>query len=893
MTDDIRPLVSYFKSRLASERSITRDLIKATIDNDMISSTLGSPIKKVLLRHLEASFVIVQETGSIVTDNCEPWLVKRKPDIDFFYWNRLRDFLIDEDTLPPNVISRLDSVTDEILDCCGNPANDHKVWDYRGMVIGHVQSGKTTNYSALITKAADAGYKVIVLMAGITNTLRSQTQQRLDEYFIGRRSVYNAQAQSPLRIRHFGDGRNKDPDFGTTRDQDFNRQTAVIGAPFSALREPKIFIIKKNKSVLENLNTWINDQAHGHAVDYPILVIDDEADNASINTSKNPKRTTAINTQIRELLAKFTRSTYVGYTATPFANIFIEPDSQDDMKHEDLFPRHFIKTLDPPSNYSGSYRIFDSKGDLHKSTVRKIEDYVDILPLNHNKDHPLDILPPSLEEAIRVFVLTRAIRFMRGDGQKHATMMINVSRFNDMQARVEDLVYVYLEKLKSAIRLYARDRSALSNAHIADLKSTFEAEFADLDPTFEQILEILNQAATTITVSTVNMRGGKLDYERQSEHGLHVIAIGGLALSRGLTLEGLVTTYILRNVGASDTLMQMARWFGYRPSYEELCRIYLPEDSANHYQHISIAIEELRAEIKSMPASQTPIDFGLKVRQSPTGIRITAANKMRSASELKLAADYAGRYVQGHAIYNDQGKNLEHINAVRSFLDNHCPADRSAIKRPYWSGIYGGAVIKLMERFSFPASVLPLTHIRANDSLLGEYIKDRMSDELADWDVAVTTRLKGGPSENPVQSLLRGRDLYPTRRSAAKVEEGIFRFTGSSNSVGDQNSVKLGLTQKQLDDADILKKKDNVNGRNSYCRVREKPLLIIYTVEIDSDNKDVNIEDYAVSLGFCMPNTEQAFREQTYQVNSVFQQNTNSYFDDQIDEEADRTNEDG
>jgi len=896
--DDMKPVISYFRRKTeARQQQPTREEWIEIIASDPIMGPALDENKRMrLIRHIEHTIGVRQPHGAIVTDNqtYESWLPRRKPDVDFYYWNRLKDYLIDQDILPPNVISTLDSDTDDVLDRSGNPESEKPHWDYRGMVIGNVQSGKTTNYSALITKAADTGYKVIILMAGITNSLRSQTQQRLDEYFIGRRSVLNAQARSPLKIRSFGGLPIKEPVFGTTIEQDFNRPTAeaISGLAFSSLKEPIIFIIKKNKSVLENLNTWINDQAHGQTLDYPVLMIDDEADNASINTSKNPGRTTAINTQIRVLLDKFTRSTYVGYTATPFANIFIEPESQDDLEEEDLFPKHFIKALSPPTNYCGASRIFNPKGDLHKSTVRIVDDYVNILRLKHKKDDPLDILPPSLKEAIRVFVLARTIRHLRGDGKKHCTMMINVSRFNDMQSRVEDLVYIYLEDLKTAMRLYAKSKDPLSNSHLSQLKKTFETEYAAGNVNFTEILDNLHEAAITISVRTVNMRGGKLDYERQSENGLHMIAIGGLALSRGLTLEGLVTTYLLRNVGASDTLMQMARWFGYRTGYEDLCRIYLPLSAANHYKHISVAIEELRAVVQSMPESQTPLDFGLKVRQSPTGIRITAANKMRSATELKLAADYAGRYVQGHAIYNDQKKNLEHIKLVKEFLGTHCSVAEVNTRPPYWTGINVGAIIKLLEYFTFPAEVLPLTPIRGRDSLLGEYIKDRMFGELASWDVAVTTRLKPKNGETPIQSFLEGYDIYPPQRTAADVKGSTYRFTGSSNAVGDQTNVQMGLSEEQKDKADILRK-EKVRGRNSYCRVRKKPLLIIYTVSIPSGKDGVNLKDFAVSLGFCMPETNKEFREQTYQVNSVFRNSTNGYFNDEIEEDADKLNEDG
>ena len=881
----IQPLLAYFKTKLAEERSITREIIFATIDNDRFAAGLTEKEKKQLTRTLEASFVIVQGEGNIISSECLPWLNSRKPDIDFFYWGRLRNFLLSQDILPPNVISTLDTVTDEILDCCGNP-EDGQSWKYRGMVIGHVQSGKTTNYSALITKAADSGYKVIILLAGITNSLRAQTQQRIDEYFIGRKSVFNAAAQDPLKIRNYGDGRNKDPDFGTTRDQDFNRRTAVIGAPFASLKEPKIFVVKKNKSVLENLNTWITDQAHGQMVEYPLLLIDDEADNASINTSSDPGRSTAINTLIRELMAKFSRSSYVGYTATPFANIFIEPDTSREMKHEDLFPRNFIMALESPTNYCGAHRIFSDTGELREKMVVLIDDYVDIFPLKHKKNDPLDCLPPSLEDAVRCFILACAIRFLRGDGQRHCTMMINVSRFNDMQEQVEGLVYDYLERAKSSVAVSAKSSDPLRDNHINSLMETFNREYGDTEIDFTDILKILHNSSSTITVKTVNMRGGKLDYERQQKDGLHVIAIGGLALSRGLTLEGLVTTYLLRNVGASDTLMQMARWFGYRAGYEDLCRIFLPEEAAEHYRHISIAVEELRAEVNFMQESgQTPYDFGLKVRQSPTGIRITAANKMRSASEFRLAADYSGRYVQGHAIYNNQSLNIKHRFLVASFLKQCGEPARTLKKNPYWEGISGRSIAQLLQNFRFPEIVTALTHINGDQSFLSDYLNDRVSNELLDWDITIAARQSSATGIAPVTNLLSGYELFPSERSVAEVDRGNYRFTGATNSAGDPDSVKLGLTKDQINEAKNFEKLPR-DSASRWCRVREKPLLIIYLIGINGTKPECLLKDYCVSLGFCLPVTAQPVREQTYQVNEVFRRTLQPY-EHEVDDDED------
>ena len=394
-------------------------------------------------------FTTTQSLGSSVRSDYRPWLNKRRVSIDFFYWNRLNNFYMSGGQLPPSVVSVLNNVTDEVLDYCGDP-EDQGVWARRGMVMGHVQSGKTTNYAALICKAADAGYKVIILLAGITNSLRAQTQERLDETFIGKVSVFNQTVRAELPITSFGAERF--PAYGTSRDNDFSKSAAATyGVTLSALKEPIIFVTKKNKSTLERLRDWLKDQNRGAIITEPLLLIDDEADNASINTSADPEKATAINRAIRETLALFQRSSYVGYTATPFANIFIDPATDDDMLEDDLFPRNFIKALDPPSNYVGASRVFAADGGLRSSMVRVVSDYQDILPLKHKRDHDLLELPPSMKEAIRVFLMTRAIRMLRGQGNRHCSMMINASRFNDVQDRINGLVYGYLVDIRNSV----------------------------------------------------------------------------------------------------------------------------------------------------------------------------------------------------------------------------------------------------------------------------------------------------------------------------------------------------------------------------------------------------------------------------------------------------------
>ena len=308
MNEDLGDIVAYFRRRLSRIEEVTFDEIREAIESGPFR-TLTDEQKTDVRVILESSFSITQGIGHSVWSDYTPWLQERKSGIDFYYWNRLRDYLLGEEILPPNVISRLDSLSDEILDYCGNP-DDGGTWSRRGMIMGHVQSGKTTNYTALICKAADAGYRiVIILLAGLTNSLRAQTQQRLDETFIGRKSIFRPDiVDDGLSIRNYATQR-RVPFFGTTRDRDFNRSIAQnYGVTLASTNEPTIFITKKHKGTLENLRDWIRDQNQGERVPEPLLLIDDEADNASINTSRDPARSTAINTVIREILKLFDRS---------------------------------------------------------------------------------------------------------------------------------------------------------------------------------------------------------------------------------------------------------------------------------------------------------------------------------------------------------------------------------------------------------------------------------------------------------------------------------------------------------------------------------------------------------------------------------------------------------
>lgn len=922
---DLAAEIAFFKSKI---RNAYADDLKqmASLPPEAIGEVLsGNPFPlspeeiEAIRKHLEYSFSVRQDKGAAILSDYRPWLSERRGEIEFRYWNRLRNFFLGEDVLPENVVSRLDEITDDVLDYCGNPKDEGR-WKRRGMVMGHVQSGKTTNYASLISKAADSGYKIIILLAGMTNSLRKQTQDRMDQNFIGKRSLFNEVRPERMPIMSYCDYRRDDkglhPAFGTTFDQDFQKAVSNFGVSLDNLRDPIIFVTKKNKSILTNLYEWIDSQAPEQQISDPLLLIDDEADNASVNTKKQNRRTsapaattlntTAINGLITDILGKFSRSSYVGYTATPFANIFIDPDTEEQMGREDLFPRHFIKVLDPPTNYVGATRVFSEDGDLRAEMVNVVarKDYEDILPLKHPRALDLKELPSTLLEAIRVFVLARAIRILRGDGHKHCSMMINVSRFNDVQEKVHGLVYEYQKQLDDAIRVNAGlGAEALNDSDIKALSNSFRTEYSRVEFSFEEVLSVLPEASRTIVTRTINMKGGELDYDRYKTTGLHVIAIGGLALARGLTLEGLAVTYLLRNAGASDTLMQMARWFGYRQNYEDICRLYICEKAIEHYEYIEDAIEELRSEIKRMEVrGDTPEDFGLKVRRSETGIRITAANKMRTAKEMILAQSFEKRHVEGYALENNRETNAHNLDLAVEFLRGLGPPTaptafdepdqiKEAEKHLVWQSVSGSSILELVRKFRFHADQPALGLIDGRSSLFSDYCLDRIKNELSEWDVVAPLNLGRDPDLNTIDLAIVSSLPLRNRNSAdIKTISGtsVFKPTGNKNSVRDpREDPPLLLTRAEREKALDMRARKELKGDRPFCATRSRPLMLVHFFRSNLDKAGFHLKDTPiVSLSFCMPETSIKSSPRLYQVNKVYQQQLETLAGEADDDEA-------
>ncbi|MEG0921748.1 MAG: Z1 domain-containing protein [Comamonas sp.] len=606
------------------------------------------------------------DTESIHDDQ---W-VQRRPQNAWIYSQAYFDFL-ESEGWAPKLTQTLGDVTEKILGHLQDPRAEGTQWSRRGLVIGHVQSGKTANYTGVIARAADAGYKLIIVIAGIHNNLRKQTQARIDEAFIGRSS-------DPSKKRvPIGVGMQKDypnPATLTNIRDDFNKNTAAkSGWKINDFSKPIILVIKKNVSTLDALHDWLkglNANGGSQIRDVPMLLIDDEADNASINTNKEELDPTRTNATIRRILGLFAKSCYVGYTATPFANIFINPDELPDNVPDELFPRDFIYCLDAPTNYFGAEKVFIND-ETSKKALRFIDDAEELLPLGHKNNFEVKELPSSLYRAFDEFIIARAIRNLRGQHRKHCSMMVNVSRFVVVQKQVRELLRQQELKVRAAVGMYANmpDESASRNPLMQSLKEAFLDEYIDAGVSWDEVKKELPNVFTRFGLYVINSGSDDiLEFvdDDSGGPGVTAVAVGGLSLSRGLTVEGLTISYMYRNTKMYDTLMQMGRWFGYRPNFEDLCRVHMSGDSADWYAHIAEAADELVLQVKRMRRDKlSPKEFGFYVQNHPDVLSITAANKMLSGEEVVVQKNYSGKLIECHQLSTDDSVNAANMKLLQ------------------------------------------------------------------------------------------------------------------------------------------------------------------------------------------------------------------------------------
>jgi len=869
------------------EESVIDEKIREARLLPMFQTLSNEEIKDVRNEIHTEKQILLMRGVAIVRKNHKKWLVTRKASLDLKYWSRFQKYLVDDKGFPRHVVDQMDEVSDEIVDLLGDPTKNESE-QRRGLIIGDVQSGKTVNYSGIICKAVDANYRTVILLTGTSNDLRRQTQIRLDEAFIGvdSASVTNAQG-----MRFIGVGKH-DPSLRphsiTTTDRDFSKGVSKqlsMSLAQTAYDRPMLFVIKKNVSVLKHLFDWI--KAYNQYADNPIenslLLIDDEADYASVNT-KSANDPTKTNEHIVNLLNLFSFASYVGFTATPYANVFIDPQTNLDMEKENLFPGDYIYALEAPSNYIGARDIFSDRAK-YAFMLREIDDGEDFYPIKHKKDEYFRHLSDSLKVAINVFLLANVVRDLRGDTGTHRSMMVNVSRFVDTQNQLKDAIQQYVDDIKSSIKMFASlpVEKALDDSNIKTLFEVYEEEYRNTEFSWEDIQQKLFDSILPTLVFAVNQSNAKFNYDEYAD-GLRAVVVGGQALSRGLTLEGLVVSYIYRNSMAYDTLMQMGRWFGYRKNYDDICRIYMDIESQEWYAKISEATDELRSEIKRMrDRNSTPLEFGLKVRNDPEiPLIVTARNKMRSAATRTINQSLSGAVVETPYIYNDPKENEINLQLVRELVST--VSVNNTDSRQYGANkVPANKIIELLENISIPGS-----NTRFDPKSIANFIKKYAGNELKAWDVVI---ISGEGNKYPLTDKIvthksvRGFDL---RR-----DDKFIRMSKAKTRIGGRGDTAWGLTDTQKEAVKQFFKPKTLSNDHYFSEdVPEvkgrSPLLLIYLVEL-KDAEDSNLKDFgedpAVGFGIGIPYlSDEETKYIRYQTNTIYQ--ALGGFEDESDEEA-------
>lgn len=627
------------------------------------------------------------------------------------YWPKLFEHLRTTGHLSDEALEKLDSTTSKIIAYTPDPSKPS--WRSLGLVVGYVQSGKTTNFTGVIAKAVDVGYNLVIVLTGIHEGLRKQTQGRLEAQLCD----LDREGWKPV----------------TTVESDFRRPpmplesllpTAGIGAA--------LMVVKKNAAVLRKVHRWIADaERKGGLVKVKALIIDDEADQASIQTKR-------INPLIYKLIERFPRVTYIGYTATPFANVLDDLDSDTS-----LYPRSFILNLPRPDGYFGAESIFGrdelpedgEEGPIDGYDMVRTVPSDDATALVPRRGQPFDPqMTDSLASAIRWFVLATATRRVRGD-TGHSTMLVHTSMRTDAHMALQDPVRSQLAWLKGRIeagdevvieelrRLWDKETSAVPASEWGLLKPSFNDVMAEVPSVLSDTRVILDNCRST----------DRLDY---SSGPVTAIAIGGNTLSRGLTLEGLVVSYFVRAAKAYDTLLQMGRWFGFRHGYEDLPRIYMTDDLKDWFRHLSTVEHEVRKDIEFLETqSLTPTDFAVRVRTHPA-LLVTAklGNNVRQAY-----VSYGGRRVQvryfKHLDADWLAANLNAASALVAAVDSESgvQVEERSDGSVVWRDVPVGHVVSFLDAYQVHEDSPDLDR-----ALLRKYIEKEVANgSLTRWSVAV------------------------------------------------------------------------------------------------------------------------------------------------------------
>lgn len=812
-----------------------------------------------------------RKVGIISTLSRSPTLRGEKRFVDWYsgpseddrFWPALKKYLLEMKKWPPATVESLDRESTNVMRLL--PHVGGKV-DTKGLVIGYVQSGKTANYSALIAKAADVGYRLIIVLAGIHNSLRRQTQTRLQAELIdGDERVKTLWHTLTLPHEDFRAG-------GTNTDAFLSSDS----------HQRILLVVKKNAHVLKRLVKWLSAAQPRLLEMCPALLIDDEADQAGLNTGKLGQEDdrTAINRLILALKKALPKSAYVGYTATPFANVLTDPSGAD------LYPSDFIIALTKPPNYFGA-ELFFGREPLENEDVepaappdmfREVEE--DEVP-NLRPSKPADAegfaaqVPASLRTAVEYFILATAARWARGHRMKHSSMLVHTSMNLPVHRSLAACIAGEVLRIRKALP----DRAM--NAHFEQLWTTEHARVtrAELRPVpFSEVQPRIGEVLARLRVVVDNSKSeSRLIYKEEetldeADEVVH-IAVGGNTLSRGLTLEGLLVSYFVRSASAYDTLLQMGRWFGYRFGYEDLPRIWMTEDLRQAFRDLATVEEEIRADVaRYEDEGLTPLQFAVRIRTHPT-LAVTSRLKMQAAVPVQI--DYAG--------FTRQTTYFHHRDAA--WLDKNWRAGASLVDallaqgktfeasgpHRFVKGVAAEQILSFLDSYECHDD-----HTEMRRELLRKYIaKQKERGRLGQWTVAAVTL-----TNKPAIARLGGIDIAPVGRS-------MLQHRGDGADVGTittQDNFSFDLPPE--------KRPKRVEGAPRIQHSRpadEEPLLLLIPINKDSipkttetTRKPLEAARHVLGIALAFPNLSIAGRlpEDYIQVQLPISQPSLDYYDD-------------
>ena len=887
------------------------DLIAIEIDEVLQELTLENTVEMAL-------------GGSIVDEaTFKPWIAQRRGETDTPRWDAYKKLLISRDW-EANVINTLDTQTDDVVELLGNPAQSDGTWPRRGLLMGEVQSGKTATYLGILNKALDYGYRVIIVIGGHTENLRQQTQTRFDTDLLGIDSETWEDGISNAALRYVGVGEISGlrSHLMTTVRHDFSKSKRGSSITWVDGGLPTVFITKKTPSLLNNIRTYIKSQAPGGRLDIPLVVVDDESDWGSPNT-RDKEDPTSVNRAIRALLDVSTRSSYLAITATPFANIFIDDQAAFEFVEKpgkgepvadgpgtvltDLFPSDYIRVMFPPTTYLGIGTYFPEGG--HSAIDTEVEDCLQIIPIKHKNHHPVAALPESMKTALIAFLLGTAVRRIRDKKTKPASMLINVSRFKSVERDVAELAEEFLSQTVAVILGEFARRASTRSASAETVRDIWTVRFANVtDVSWEQVSEKLVDIANEFRVDLINGATAKerakrrklmTVAEREADDLVPKIVVGGDILSRGLTLDGLQVSYFVREPRTMDTLMQMGRWFGYRPRFDDLVRIWMPETTRTDFEHSAEVTEELRDTLLDMKArALTPRDFGLRVRVHPDSVAIVAANKGRDTEVVEIGPIvWENRLAESYDLTGEADVEQQNQAAVEALI----------------------ARLGIAESVETSGGFSAWTNVPLDEILdfFGTFQGDRGSQWFgpgADGALPITDAFKVTPGNDRWTVVLISSSGGGAQHQFGAISVGMSRRNkmGRSRSDGhirlDRRRVSSGtdvagsLTESERAAIDA-EPRFTASGKRMTSQARtlasiDHPILMIYAVTADEpkDPEDLDLEKVeaglsriAVAIAFpkmTQDEIEDATRDsKTYRVNQVFWRAYNGFVDDEGDDD--------